>query len=100
MVDRVNFQRAYGKVVARAWTDPEFRALLLNDPRTALASVGVEYPADIEVFVHENNPSEMHLVLPPLPAEGELSEQDIDAIADGSVVPCYIIPTKGRWQLV
>ena len=100
MIDREDFQRAYGKVVARAWADPEFKALLLRDARAALASVGIEYPADIEVFVRENNPREMNLVLPPQPAEGELSEEDIDRIADGSVVPCYIIPTKGRWQLV
>ena len=99
MIDRDNFQKAYGKVVARAWADPEFKELLLRDARAALATVGIEYPVDIKVFVRENNPREMNLVLPPQPAEGELSEQDIDKIADGSVVPCYIIPTKGRWQL-
>ncbi|MBH64059.1 MAG: NHLP leader peptide family natural product precursor [Alphaproteobacteria bacterium] len=99
MIDRNDFQRAYGKVVARAWSDPDFKALLLKDARTALASVGVEYPADIQVHVRENNATEMNLVLPPQPAEGELSEEEIDQIASGSVVPCYIIPTKGRWQL-
>ncbi len=99
MIDRDDFQRAYGKVVARAWSDPEFKALLLEDARAALASVGIEYPADVEVHVRENNATEMNLVLPPLPAEGELSEEQVDQIANGSVVPCYIIPTKGRWQL-
>ena len=100
MIDRDDFQRAYGKVVARAWSDSEFKSLLLTDARAALASVGIEYPSDIEVVVRENNAHEMNLVLPPQPIEGELSEEDIDSIADGSVVPCYIIPTKGRWQLV
>ena len=100
MIERDGFQKAYGKVVARAWADPEFKALLLRDARAALSTVGIEYPADIEVIVRENNPREMNLVLPPQPAEGEISEEDIDKIADGSVVPCYIIPTKGRWQLV
>ena len=100
MIDREDFQRAYGKVVARAWADAEFKALLLRDARTALSSVGIEYPEDIDVIVRENNVREMNLVLPPQPAEGEFSEEDIDKITDGSVVPCYIIPTKGRWQLV
>lgn len=100
MIDRDDFQKAYGKVVARAWSDPEFKALLLRDARAALASVGVEYPTDVEVVVRENNEKEMNLVLPPQPAEGELSEQDIEKITDGEVVPCYIIPTKGRWRIV
>ena len=82
MIDRDDFQKAYGKVVARAWADPEFKELLLRDARAALATVGIEYPVDIKVFVRENNPREMNLVLPPQPAEGELSEQDIDKIAD------------------
>ena len=99
MVDREKFQRAYGKVVARAWSDPDFKALLLTDARAALASVGIEYPADIEVHVRENNATEMNLVLPPQPDENELSEEEVDQISNGSIVPCYIIPTKGRWQL-
>ena len=99
MVNQENFQKAYGKVVAKAWAEPEFKTLLLSDARAALASVGIEFPEDVDVIVRENNETVMNLVLPPQPAKDEYTEREIEQISNGAIVPCYIIPTKGRWQI-
>jgi hypothetical protein len=36
---------AYGKVVARAWRDPTFKAKLIADPHAVLKEAGVAVPA-------------------------------------------------------
>ena len=68
------------KTIARAWAEPEFKARLMTDPKTALAEMGVQVPEGVSVTVSENNRGEWHLVLPPKP-EGELSQQDLEKVA-------------------
>ncbi len=48
------------RAVARAWTDPAFKRLLLDDPRAALAQFGVDYEM---LMVVENTPAEHNLVV-------------------------------------
>jgi nitrile hydratase len=48
------------RVVARAWTDPAFRRLLLDDARAALARFGVDYAM---LVVVENTPAVHNLVV-------------------------------------
>lgn len=57
------------QLILRAWEDPEFKAALLRDPKATLeAALGVALPEDLTIFVHEQTPTEVHLVLP-LPPE-------------------------------
>ncbi len=70
------------KVIARAWTDPAYKAKLLSDPHAALAEAGVEVPAGVTVKVVENTADTTHLVLPTRP-ERELSSDEIEALAGG-----------------
>ena len=52
------------RVVARAWVDPEFKSRLLNDPRSALAEMGIEIPQDTpHLAVVENTEDAHHLVV-------------------------------------
>ena len=52
------------KVVARAWTDPEFKARLLSDSRSALVEMGIEIPAETPLLeVVENTEDVHHLVV-------------------------------------
>ena len=52
------------KVVARAWTDPEFKARLLSDSRSALAEMGIEIPAETpHLAVVENTDDVHHMVV-------------------------------------
>jgi hypothetical protein len=73
---------AYGKIVAKAWRDPAFKAKLLADPQAILKDAGVAVPAGVTVKVVENSASLFHLVLPPKPT-GEISDEDLDRVAGG-----------------
>jgi nitrile hydratase subunit alpha len=50
------------KVVARAWTDPGYRARLLADGTAAIAELGYEGPQGEHIVVLENTPSVHHVV--------------------------------------
>ena len=61
------FERKVGpmngkRVVARAWSDPEFRRRLLESPTQAMASMGVESSHGEHIRVVENTP-EVHNVV-------------------------------------
>src|SRR5271155_4996581 len=62
---------AYGKIVAKAWRDPAFKARLLADPHAALEDAGISVPAGVTVKVVENTDTHVHFVLPPKPTGEE-----------------------------
>ena len=76
---------AYGKMVAKAWRDPAFKAKLLADPHAALKDAGIPVPAGVTVKVVENTDTHVHLVLPPKPTT-ELSDEALDRVAGGSEI--------------
>jgi Nitrile hydratase, alpha chain len=84
--------RKYGQVVARAWSDETFKRRLLAEPAAVLREQGIEVPSEVEVRMVENTDRVVHLVLPPTPAEGELSDEQLDRVAGGftsmSYCPC------------
>ena len=72
------------RAIARAWTDADYKARLINDPHAALAETGVEVPAGITVKVVENTTDTHHLVLPVAPPEaGEVSMEELEKVAGG-----------------
>jgi len=71
-----------GKIIAKAWRDPAFKAALIANPTAALKAGGVDVPAGMAVTVLENTDKRIHLVLPPVPTD-ELSEEALDAVAGG-----------------
>ena len=73
---------AYGKLIAKAWRDPAFKAKLLADPHGALKDAGVPLAAGVTVKVVEDTDKHFHLVLPPKPT-GELSDEALDKVAGG-----------------
>ena len=50
-------------VVARAWTDPEFKALLLRDGTAAVESIGIDMANAPRLAVVENTPGMHHLIV-------------------------------------
>ena len=91
--DKLNeFNAKYGKAVARAWTEADYKAKLLDDPRAALAEVGIEVPAGVNVNVAEVDAENVQLVLPPAP-EGEVTDESLHAVTGGWDVPNW----KGSW---
>ena len=77
----------YGKIIAKAWRDPAFKAELIANPAAALKDEGIDVPAGMAVTVLENTDKQFHLVLPPKPT-GELSDEALDAVAGGWCGPC------------
>ena len=86
MADESSFEEQrranYAKIVARSWSDADFKAKLLSDPHNALAEYGIMVPAGTTMRVVEDTQEMRHLVLPP-PPEGELSEEDLNEVAGG-----------------
>jgi len=72
----------YGKIIAKAWRDPAFKAQLIADPHATLKSAGVDMPAGVTVKVVENTDKHVHLVLPPKPT-GDISDESLEKIAAG-----------------
>ncbi len=52
-----------GKVVARAWTDPEYKARLLADSKAAIEELGFEVGPAPQIVVLENTPKRHHVVV-------------------------------------
>ena len=73
---------AQGKIIARAWRDPAFKAKLLADPHATLKEAGLQVREGVTVKVVENTDTHHHFVLPPKPT-GELSDVELDKVAGG-----------------
>ena len=74
------------KAVARAWTDPDFKAKLEKDPKAALADVGVNVPDYMSVKLVKNTPDTMHVVLPVEPKTMDaLDVDELENVAGGTL---------------
>jgi hypothetical protein len=74
----------------RAESDPEFRAQLLADPSAAVSALlGMPIPAHVAITVHEELPTDIHLVIPGTSA---LSDRDLDLVAGGQDWSNYTNP--------
>ena len=60
------------ELVKRAWRDADFKRQLLGAPRATLeAALGVTFPDGLNVYIHEQTSTELHLVLPMPPEDGQ-----------------------------
>jgi hypothetical protein len=85
----------YGKIIAKAWRDPAFKAKLIANPGATLKEAGLTVPAGVTVKVVENTDSHFHLVLPPKPT-ADLSDEALDKAA-GAVADCCRLPPGQNW---
>jgi Nitrile hydratase, alpha chain len=77
-------------ITVQAWKDEAFRQELLSNPKAALAKVlGRPLPDDFQVFIHQESPKTIHLVLPQKPATTwsstqELTDEQVGGLAAGA----------------
>jgi hypothetical protein len=83
MLDNQDFNKKWGKLVAKSWTDHKLRARLKADPHAVMAEYGVTVPPGVQVRIVENTESVIYLPIPAKPSEAELSEVDLDVMARG-----------------
>ena len=69
------------EIVGRASADSDFRSRLLSDPRAAVTEViGMDFPKDMGLSVHEDDATNLHFVLPP---SNLLDASQLEAVAGG-----------------
>jgi hypothetical protein len=52
-------------IITRTWHDEAFKQELLAHPRQTIErELGVVLPEGVEVFIHEQTPTQIHLILP------------------------------------
>ncbi len=76
------FDKAWAKVVARAWVDEEFKKQLLKNPEKVLKEMGIAIPSGVKLELHQQTDKNLHLILPSKPS-AELSEEALKNVAAG-----------------
>jgi hypothetical protein len=73
-------QKNLGRVIAKAWSDPDFKARLKTEPRAVLIEMGVEPPVGVQIEVVENTVKKAYLTLPAAPSPEILSDAELEAL--------------------
>ncbi|BAI74514.1 nitrile hydratase (plasmid) [Azospirillum sp. B510] len=74
------------KIVARAWSDDDFKAKFLADPKAMFEEhLGTKLPETLVMTAHEETPDTIHFVIPAKPQIDldELSDEDLEKVAGG-----------------
>jgi hypothetical protein len=82
-------QQTEAALVNSAASDEDFRAKLIVDPKKTVSDTfGFKFKPNVRVFVHEEAPDELHLVLPVQLSvdDNELSDQNLEAVAGGTTL--------------
>ena len=74
-------QQQAQQIIAKAWSDPDFKQALIENPKATLAEQGIELPEDKTIKVHEDNADVLHLVIPTRPEE--LSDNQLENASGG-----------------
>jgi hypothetical protein len=79
------FADTWEQIVAKAWSDADFKQRLLTDPASVFADYGIEIPEGGTVKVIENTDSVKTMVIP-APPPSSVTEVSADI---GGCFPCW-----------
>lgn len=80
----ITYAQISDALTVKALKDPAFRKELVADP-VATFEKYLKQPVKSKIVVHENSPTETHFVLPPAIGDGDLSEDDLEKVAGGTI---------------
>ena len=80
------------EILAKSWTDADFKHKLLTETAATLKAEGMEIPDGCTINVHENTGNTLHFVLPPN-SSGELSDLELETVAGGKSNRAAYVPT-------
>lgn len=85
------------QVTKRSMEDPEFRALALRDAHAAIAKINTKpLPAGYRVQFVDNAGASRTFVLPdPIPANAELTDEELEQVAGGGRNRCNYTTCNG-----
>ena len=90
------YQEAFAKIVAKAWSDAEFKRKLIAEPNAVLTENGIAVPAGITIKIVEDTATVKNVTLPSPPDELDLDE--LEKAAGGSINVSNI--SIGKTQLL
>jgi hypothetical protein len=75
-------------IISIAMHDQAFRQeLMLNPKETLERELGISFPQEVEIEMHEDTPTIIHLVLPLKPKTGSLMEVSFADLQDSGEEP-------------
>lgn len=80
-MNQEEMSKKMGKVIAKAWSDADFKARLLANPAETLQAEGFAIPEGVKINAVENTTDQFYFVIPQ--KVDELSEEDLDGISGG-----------------
>ncbi len=87
--------KQWSQLITKAVQDDTFRKRLLASPEAVVRESGLDLPTGIQLRAVENTDRVLHLVLPPLQRERELSDAELEGVAGGLVVNAIIAVLVG-----
>jgi hypothetical protein len=77
-VQKGNWQKQWGLLVAKVWSDDDLKRRLIEDPTTVLEEHGIEVPFGVELKIAEDTDQVWHLVVPASPSD-DFSDEELSA---------------------
>lgn len=92
-----DYDKKFGRLLAKAWLDDAFKDELLRDPKSALRNNGIDVPDGVEVKVAEVSSNEVSsladlplatpdrfvLALPSKPSSAFMSDEELGRVVGG-----------------
>ena len=79
--------KRHARIVARAWSDDDFKSRLLKDATKVFKEEGVKVPRGVKVKAIENSAKTVHFVIPAKPKK-KLTEKQIAKNKMGPMMTC------------
>jgi hypothetical protein len=77
--------KKWSQLVAQTWVDENLKKRLKDNPAAVLQEYGLPVPEGVDVRVVESTDKVTYLMLPPKPAESELTSNQLAGVVGGAL---------------